>query len=393
MKHRSAFALLVTVGLCACGGSSGGGGGGASPVNLLNFQSAGVIVGQSLPTGGTQNNGGVANQVGLYYPGGHVGNGSFYVADDSNNRVMCWDSVPTGVGLGADFVLGQVNFTSTSTGATAGLLSGPRSCCVAANALFVVDRDNHRVLIYSPKPTSTVSASVALGQPDLTTNAIGLGTAGLNQPLDVFVAANRIVVTDLNNNRVMIWNGIPVVSGAAAQLEVGQPDFVTNGPGTTAAKMNAPRGVWTDGTRLVVCESGNNRVLIWNTFPTVSGQPADLVVGQPDFTTATPGAGTQKMNAPFAVTSDGFQLFVADTNNHRVLIFSPFPTASNPVATGVLGQNSFTNVAANDDDQNGVTDATPTARTLNLPRGVTAVGNQLAVNDGANHRVLLFTGS
>jgi hypothetical protein len=84
---------------------------------------------------------------------------------------------------------------------------------------------------------------------------------------------------------------------------------------------------------------------------------------------------------------------VAEEGNHRVLIFSPFPTASNPAATAVLGQNSFTNVAYNDDDQNGASDATPSARTLRAPSGVTVVGNRLYVTDGGNHRILIFTGS
>jgi DNA-binding beta-propeller fold protein YncE len=191
----------------------------------------------------------------------------------------------------------------------------------------------------------------------------------------------------------MIWNGIPAASGAAAQVVVGQPDFLTVSGGATATKMNLPRGVWTDGTRLVVADTGNHRVLIWNTFPTSNGQAADLVVGQPDFTTATLGIGASKMNLPQSVCSDGSKLFVADSDNNRVLIFDPFPTASNPAATGVLGQNSFTNVVGNDDDQNGTNDGAPTGRTLRHPVGVTAIGNQLFVVDGDNHRVLIFTGT
>jgi DNA-binding beta-propeller fold protein YncE len=151
--------------------------------------------------------------------------------------------------------------------------------------------------------------------------------------------------------------------------------------------------VWTDGTRLAVCDQSNHRVLIWSTFPTSNGQAADIVVGQPDFLTGTSGSGTQKLNGPSGVASDGVKLFVADRSNNRVLVFDPFPTSSNPTATGILGQNSFTNVTENDDDQNGVVDAAPTARTMKAPTGVTAVGNRLYVTDSGNFRVLVFTGS
>ena len=37
---------------------------------------------------------------------------------------------------------------------------------------------------------------------------------------------------------------------------------------TISATMYAPRGVWLDDERLMVCDSGNHRVLIWNSIPT-----------------------------------------------------------------------------------------------------------------------------
>jgi hypothetical protein len=211
--------------------------------------------------------------------------------------------------------------------------------------------------------------------------------------MDVCVAANRIVVSDTSNNRVLVWNGIPTSSGAPADLVLGQPDFTTSTADVTSQKMNVPVGVWTDGTRLVVADSANNRVLIWTTFPTGNGEAADLVIGQPDFVTPTAGIGSQKMNEPWSVTSDGVRLFVADRQNQRVLIYDPFPTNNNAPANRVLGQSTFTNTASNDDLQDGVPDATPTARTFWDPSGVSAIGNRLFVSDKFNHRVLIFTGS
>ncbi len=395
MTQRNAFAFLLGLGLCACGGS-GGGGNGVAPINLLSFQPASAIVGQSFATGGVHNNGagpGLPNQSGLSFPSGHVANGSLYVADRNNNRILGWNSIPTGFGANADFVMGVPNFVTVGGGTSATLVTFPNSCWVASNALFVADEANERILIYGPPPTSNVAATVALGKPDLVTQGPTSGQSGLAQVLDVCVALNRIVAADYGNNRVMIWNGIPVASGAIAQIVVGQPNFVTLTSGTTAAKMSQPAGVWTDGTRLVVADTANNRVLIWTSFPTASGQDADLVIGQPDFVTATPGAGALKMASPRSVTSDGLQLFVADTNNSRVLIYSPFPTFSNAAPLRVLGQSTFTNVTANDDNQDSVMDPGPTARTLNTPQGITSFGNQLFVNDTGNHRVLIFTGS
>jgi hypothetical protein len=391
------LALGLVLGVCGCGGSGdGGGGGGSTPVNLVNFQAASDIIGQSTVTGRLANNGGsvTPNQSGVFAPNAHVAIGSLYVPDGGNNRILGFNSVPTGLGANADFVLGQADFGSNTSGTSATKFNGPISCWVSNGVLFVADFQNERVLLFSPPPTSAATpATLALGQPDLTTQGPSAGTTGLSSPVDVCAAGNRIVVADASNHRVMIWNGIPPASGAPAQLVVGQPDFTTVTSGATAGKMALPLGVWTDGTRLVVADTGNNRVLIWTTFPTVNGQLPDLVVGQPDFTTNTPGDGASKMASPKSACSDGSQLFVADSFNNRVLIFSPFPTASNPAATGVLGQSNFTNVAANDDDQNGVQDATASARTMANPSGVTTLGNRLFVLEEDNNRVTIFTGS
>ncbi len=52
--------------------------------------------------------------------------------------------------------------------------------------------------------------------------------------------------------------------------------------------MRGPQGVWIQGSKLFVADTQNNRVLIWNTIPTQNNQPADVVLGQPDFTTSPP---------------------------------------------------------------------------------------------------------
>ncbi len=58
----------------------------------------------------------------------------------------------------------------------------------------------------------------------------------------------------------------------------------------------------------------------------------------------------------------------------------------------MLGQGDFTHVRENDDDQDGVSDAAPTARTLSYPTGVALWGNQLFVTDYRNNRYLIFDG-
>jgi hypothetical protein len=200
---------------------------------------------------------------------------------------------------------------------------------------------------------------------------------------------------------VLVWNSLPTASGVSPDLVLGQATFDscasndTDGDGVDDAAPSArslwyPTGVWTDGARLVVADSSNNRVLVWRTFPTVDQQPADLVLGQPDMASNGGAAGASGLNGPYFVDSDGQQLWVADSANNRTLGWAAFPSASAQAADVVLGQSSFARSAPNDDDQDGVPDATPSARTMAYPSGVRISGSRLFVSDGNNSRVLVF---
>lgn len=52
---------------------------------------------------------------------------------------------------------------------------------------------------------------------------------------------------------------------------MGQPGFLSdtaNSGGLSATSLNGPYMLASDGARLAVADFGNNRVLIWNSFPT-----------------------------------------------------------------------------------------------------------------------------
>src|SRR5262249_47043583 len=144
-------------------------------------------------------------------------------------------------------------------------------------------------------------------------------------------------------------------AGVAATVVVGQPDdrsFVPNLDQRTpdATRLSGPAGVALDGAHLVVADAENHRVLIWNAPPDASGKPADLVLGQADFTAPRPTHGRDASRprdgygaadadgffSPAGVASDGKRLFVADRLNHRVLVWRAFPTRNGQPADAVL---------------------------------------------------------
>jgi hypothetical protein len=362
--------------------------------------------------------------------------------------------------LGADFmtgqaarlVIGQVNFTQQDPGASATLLGGVGGVAIAGDTLFVADANrasftpnNNRVLVYRnlsstiPQPNDALApysgrcpacvgaAQVVLGQPDFTKTDIALTQSGMRLPTGIASDGRMLAVTDTANNRVLLWRSIPATNGQPADIVLGQANFTTLRPVKVDNKsFRAPQGVWIQNGKLFVADTQNHRVLIWNSIPQANDTPADIVLGQPNFdvapepdlTKATLNAQSNTLLNPVSVTSDGLKLYVADLGHNRVLIWNSIPTQTQQPADVVLGQPdmttafanySFTGAAATSstDTTNKETPVLCTVskgtdpagnptypdrcgKTLDFPRFALSDGKRLFVADGGNDRVLIF---
>ncbi len=187
--------------------------------------------------------------------------------------------------------------------------------------------------------------------------------------------------------------------GGQAYTVLGQPNFLTSAGGTstivttattpiTASSMYQPTAVASDGTILAVADTSNNRVLIWKSIPTNFGQPADIVLGQKDFTSvALVTVTASSLRGPQGVWIQNGKLFVADTENDRVLIWNSIPTQNNQAADVVLGQPNFTTAS----QVNQVNLSLPTTASIMLsPTSVTSDGTRLYVADLGYNRVLIW---
>ena len=297
LKHHLMVTSMATaIALTGCGGGGGSNGGGNTTntqptLRASNFQAADYVIGQpDFITSDSPSEGGglAATDSGYPYAGAGFGNGVLYLADYDHERVRGFTSMPTSNNPTPDFVIGQPDFSSSNPGTGANEMEGPQSPVVAGNKLFITKYDNNRVTIYSPAPTSgPASATLVLGQNDFGTKNPDCSASGMSSPEVLTVAGDKLIVSDSENNRVLIWNSIPTENGQAADVVLGQADFdncdENRGSTVAADTLYQPTGLWSDGTRLVVQDSDNSRTLIWNTFPTSNGQPADLVLGQDDF--------------------------------------------------------------------------------------------------------------
>src|SRR5262249_28589886 len=149
----------------------------------------------------------------------------------------------------------------------------------------------------------------------------------LDAATSVWTDGERFIVGDGNNNRVLIWSSRPTSNGARADVALGAESVDARGnPNVVSATTmgNFP-AVASDGQRIFVADAHNNRVLVWNSFPSTSGTPADVVVGQNDFASNASGTSATALNFPVDVEVAGDNLLVSDQINHRVLVFSPQP--------------------------------------------------------------------
>jgi len=313
------------------------------------------------------------------------------VADTLNNRVLIWNTIPAIMNQPPDVVVGQTTFTTAvfpGATPTASSLRGPQGVWIQGGKLFIADTQNDRVLIYNSIPTANgAAADVVLGQPNMTTwvqvNIAEQNTnAAANNmltPVSVTSDGTRLFVTDLGYNRVLIWNTIPSTNQKPADVEVGQPDMnhgfpnyafttvsitgtttgvttkqvpqlctVSNGvdannnptyPPVCEYTLSFPRYALSDGTSLYIADGGNDRVLIYNEIPTANAAAADIVLGQTDFVSDAPTDGADTLDAPLSLAWDGSNLYVADTYNQRVLVYTK--AEQNLPYNGVLNSASL----------------------------------------------------
>jgi len=312
------------------------------------------------------------------------------------------NSIPASPGHTASYVLGQPDFTHNTFGHSATVMGGPFGLAFDAvnNRLFVADESNNRVLVYNTSTiTNGMAASYALGEPDLSTGSGGTTQALININYGVaFDATNeRLFVSEVGNNRVTVFNVATgtIATGENASYELGQPSgtaFTSSTPATTQSRMSSPYGVAYDAAnnRLFVGEQNNERVTVFNVAPgtIANGENASYELGQPSgtaFTSSTAATTQAGLNDPNQVEYDATnsRLFVAQKTASRVTVFNVTPgtIANGENASSVLGQPDFTTGGG-----------TTTQAGLSGDRGLAydAVNNRLFVGDWLNNRVMEF---
>ena len=297
-------------------------------------------------------------------------NNELYVADSANNRVLVFDGMKDAKTLPpAVRVAGQPGFTYNAANLIEGRefslgsiswmlgIETMRTTMAPVVAIdkskayvYVSDPGNHRILAFSDyrKLDGTQIADFVIGQTDLSSNLVNSpandpakpGDTGLNTPTGLTVDSDgNLWVADSGNARVLRFPA-PFAhrdKQATADLVLGKSEFESTLTESSSASMSRPVSLaFTSIGDLWVSDVAYNRVLRFAHAAGLSnGSAADMVLGQPDFVTVTPGTGTgdranQSLAGPLSIAIDASdRLYVTDTAKPRIMVW-PVSAADDP---------------------------------------------------------------
>ncbi|CAM4949724.1 unnamed protein product [Rotaria socialis] len=286
---------------------------------------------------------------------------NIYISDTGNNRVVKWVAGNTTAGL---LVAG-----GNGAGSTADKLNGPFGIYIdSTNAVFVVDRNNHRVQCWT---SGSISGTTVAG----TTGSAGPWPYQFSSPTSIaFDQYGYMYILDQGNSRVQKW-----FPGA------------TYGTTVISASMSSPYGMRIDRLgNFFIADTSYQRILSFSLLcppATTSPAPSTTVMPIPLCQTATwnstyvqvagatsvAGSTQYLLSSPYGVAVDVYQnTYVVDYNNHRIQRFQLGSIAASTVA-------GVSNVAGTGFSQ------------LYYPTAIHVDSNGLMyILDSYNYRVLLW---
>ena len=233
---------------------------------------------------------------------------------------------PFATGMAANLVIGQSIFTDNTGRTTQTGLNGPIGLAFdSVGNLWVSENTNNRVLMFKPPFTTGMAASLVLGHKSFNWGGGVTNPAnqtGFDSPMGLsFDTSGALWVADEINERVLMFKP-PFTNGMLASLVIGQTDFSGDNYETSQTKLYYPFGLAFDPSgNFWISDAANNRVLMFKT-PFTTGLAANLAIGQTDFISMSPGTSQTGLTQPWGIVFDALgNLWVADSVNNRVLMF------------------------------------------------------------------------
>jgi sugar lactone lactonase YvrE len=292
---------------------------------------------------------------------------NLYVADTNNNTIR-----KIVIATGAVTTLaGSAEPAGSADGTgTAARFKNPYGITTDGNNLYVADTYNNtirKIVIAAGEVTTLAGSAGSSG------SANGTGAAArFNYPQGITTDGTNLYVTDGNST----IRKIVIATGEVTTLAGSGLAGFTDGTGA-AARFKYPCGITTEGTNLYVADTGNNTI---RKIVIATGEVTTLA-GSGLAGSANGTGAAAKFNNPSGITTDGSNLYVADTydNTIRKIV----------IATGEVTTLAGSGLA-------GSTDGTGTAAKFNNPSGITTDGTNLYVADTNNNtirKIVIATGA
>ena len=252
-----------------------------------------------------------------------------------------------------------IGYRSLNPGPGDGQFDRPRGITTTSENILVSDSLNHRVQMFDSD--GNYQSQFGTSSP---TNGV------FNAPRGVATNSTHILVADTNNHRIQVfdleYNYISQFGSFG--VDVIQPDDsiirAENG------KFSAPYGITTNSTHILVADTGNDRIqifdLVGNHRSSFDNSGVDVIQRQNrDGVMADFDRGM--LSLPQGITTTSTNILVADTGNHRIQVFDLSGTHVSTIGSSGMGNGQFSH-----------------------PQGITTNSTHILVSDTNNHRIQVF---
>ncbi len=326
-------------------------------------------------TGGSAD--GIGMAASFYSPKGITIDGAnLYVADTVNNTIRKITITSAAVTTLSGSATDLGSFDGTGTAAS---FRNPNGITSDGTNLYMTQSSGltnntvRKIVIATGNVTTLAGTPLWTGSG----SADGIGAAAkFKNPSGITTDGANLYLSDRGNHtirKITIATGsVTTLAGTAGVL--GSAD----GVGATAS-FNNPEGITTDGTNLYVTDAGSftirKIVISTGAVTTLAGTAG--IAGSADG-----AAATASFNNPANITTDGTNLYVADTFNYtiRKIVISTGAVTTLAGTAGVMGS----------------TDGTGATASFYAPRGITSDGTNLYVtesNSSTVRKIVIATGT
>jgi hypothetical protein len=266
-----------------------------------------------------------------------------------------------------------------STTASNARFKNPYGMTTDGTNLYVSEYGNHKIrkIVISTGVVTTLAGpaegSTAYGDNDSTTAS----NARFKNPYGMTSDGTNLYVADFGNNKIRkIVISTGVVTTLAGPAEGTTTAETADGTGNDA-RFDGPFAITTDGTNLYVGTGGNKirKIVISSGVVTTLAGPAEgsTAYGDNDSTTAS----NARFYSPYGITTDGTNLYVVDYRNNKI-------------RKVVIDNGTVTTYAgpAEGSRESGDNDSTTASNArFGGPVGITSDGTNFYVSEYGNHKI------